>query len=270
MHFDDISFLVSETFDNVENGHFSYSEKPKIIVPEAPGVFYHIQQSAGIFVLRIQASDNLLEDYNKIVNNPEDYPSLRLVSDEGESNIEELKFFECDRVELARALKMQLSNRRFPIYEENVINVSDPSYSWWLDDSQDEFKIYFKLSNTLNMRRLKKIGPLYDSKLAMERFAKLYGYFSMLFPVGDFSSNHGQMSISCNETLHPLFLAFKDLFIEGEIEYELWEKLRDLELEASHNKAPYLRALQEANYFLMELATIRKFWKAATSELKEF
>lgn len=263
MQFDDISFLVSETLNNVQ----VHGATKKLTPPNAPGVFYHLQQAGGVFVIRIFVSSDLKEDYNHIINAPEDYPALRLIDDEGEVNWEGLKFFECDRVQFARSLKMGLSNQRFPLHEENVINVSDPSYSWWMQDSGEEFKIFFKLSQTSKMRSLQKIGPLYDSKLAVEKFSKLYGYLSMLFPIDDFSSGNGELALSCLEVGHPHFESFKALFLDGEPEHDFWEHLRKLEFEASLNEAPYLKPLQEANYFLMELATIRKFWKVIQSEL---
>lgn len=272
MQFDDISFLVSETLGHAENGEFSrdksFYSAQKLSPPSAPGIFYHLQQTGAIFVIRMFVSSDLKEDYNQIVNAPDDYPSLRLVGEDGDVNWDGLKFFECDRSNFARTLKMQLSNKRFPLHEENVINISDPSYSWWVQDSGDDFKIFFKLSHTEKMRSLKKIGPLYDSQVATERFSKLYGYLSMLFPIDDFSSGHGELAISCQNFSHPHYQSFKELFISGEPEHDFWEHLRHLEYEASVNGAPYLKALQEANYFIMELSTVRKFWNTIQSELK--
>lgn len=258
--FDDINFLVQETFKNVENKGFlgSLLAKDENLPEEVPGIFYHLQKKASTFVIRIHPSENLKEDYKNILKHPDMYPTLRLNESEEEVSAN-LQFFECDRFEVAKAIKRQLGNKRFPIHEERVFNVSDPGDSWWLKLEDTRVSIFFKLSHTEDMSRLVKLGPLGDPQDTMEIFSQLGGYFKMIFPLSDYSSAHGTTTIACADPENQNFQFFKTLLKNGETSYDFWEYLRRLEQESQDR--PFIESLQKANYFLMELSCLREFWK---------
>jgi hypothetical protein len=173
--FDDISFLVSETLKDAESkqepkqGLFSnfFGNSKEVLPEETPGVFYHLQIKASTFVIRVYPSENLREDYTSITKHPDLYPALRLEEGEGEL-VEKLQFFECDSLKIANAIKLQLGNKRFPLFEENIFNVSDPSDSWWVQADDNKLSIFFKLAQTNSLENLVKIGPLGDSTKALE------------------------------------------------------------------------------------------------------
>jgi hypothetical protein len=271
--FDDISFLVSETLKDAESkqepkaGLFSSffgNSREEELPEEVPGLFYHLQIKASTFVIRIHTSENLREDYKSIMKHPDMYPSLRL--EEGSDELrDKVQYFECDSVNVARSIKKQLGNKRFPLYEENVFNVSDPSDSWWVAANDTKISIYFKLSQTKNLSNLTKIGPLGDSSESLETFSQLYGYFKMLFPIEDYSSAHGQFSMSVSSDDNLMFNLFKKLLVEGEVDHEFWEYLRNLEFNSAEQ--PYYDSLKKANYFMMELAMLRNFWKTIETQL---
>lgn len=181
--FDDISFLVQETLKEAEKssqketGLFSQIFSKDKLPEEAPGFFYHLQQKVSTFVIRIYPSKNLREDYTNILKHPDLYPTLRL--EESDNFEESLKYFECDNYQIAENIKIQLGNKRFPLFEERVFNVSDPGDSWWVKLEESRVTIYFKLSATVEMDSLIKLGPLGDPQKAVDTFSKLYGYFKM-------------------------------------------------------------------------------------------
>lgn len=272
----DIDALVKETFNITleKKGlspfeEFVYGgEKPQNVpLEKVPGVLYHLEKKASTFVVRVYPSENLAQDYKKIVENPEDYPSLRLICDDEICAQDKLNFFECDSFFLANNIKKELGNKRFPIFEEHVLNVSDPSDSWWVSVDRSELKIFFKLSRTESMDKLVKLGPLGDTEFAVDMFNKLYGYFQMLFPVADYSSAHGQLAIKCERDHDPIFKALTQIFLTGDADHEFWEYLRELEVRAQEK--PYLESLQKANLFLMEIATKRRFWKQIQEALED-
>lgn len=270
---DEIEMLVAQTFRDAEmlskDGNdlvFSDEEQSDFhdsgnmrLPDEVPGILYYLQKKASTFVIRIHPTNNLSETRKSILANPEDYPSLRLLSGDDDRSLEEkLDFHECDNLQLAQAIKHQLANKRFPLHEERIINVSDPGDNWWVKADGERLAIYFKLCRTESMDSLIKAGPLGERDGAMDFFNKLYGYFSLIFPVKDFSSAHGQFFLSCEHEAHPLFQELVKVFTEGEIGNGLWEKLRDLEFGA---KSPeVLSSIKRANYFLMEVAAMRSFW----------
>lgn len=268
--FDDISFLVQETFRDFEKTKGSkrfldnFFAKDVKLPEEVPGFFYHLQKKASTFVIRIHPTSNLREDYKNITKHPGLYPSLRL--NEGDEAIEEkLSYFECDRIEVAQNIKSCLGNKRYPMYEERVLNVSDPSDSWWLKLDDNKITIMFKLSHTDDVSRLIKLGPLGESDKCLETFNQLYGYFKLMFPIDEYVSGHGQWSMTCAENSNVYFEYLKVLFSHGETSYDFWEYLRKLEME-SESKS-YCESLQKANYFMMELSFIRHFWRTIEEQL---
>lgn len=271
----DIDALVRETFEKstdlaglspYRDFNFGDEGQLQVVKPDqVPGVLYNLEIKASTFVIRIHATENLAEDYDKILSNPENYPSLRLV--DGEAGVpQKLKFFECDTAVLAKHIKLELGNKRFPIYEENILNISDPGDSWWIACQKSELKIFFKLARTENIDSMIKLGPLGDSQNAMEMFNQMHGYFQMLFPVADYSSAHGQLAIKCDQAENMIFDAFSRILTEGDAGHEFWDYLRNLEMNSEDR--PYLESLKKANYFLMQIATMRSFWIGIQAELE--
>ena len=73
-----------------------------------------------------------------------------------------------------------------------------------------------------------------------------------------------QMIAAFPSTLEPLFNQVLER-IEGEVDHEFWEYLRNLEFNSAEE--PYYDSLKKANYFMMELAMLRNFWKTIEAQL---
>lgn len=272
---DEISKLVAQTLDcgHVSSGMdqdflFNPEEvviKKRVSLPdEVPGFFYHLEKKPSTFVIRILESENLAIDYNKILSAPQDYPSLRLLNDES-NPIDCLKYFECDTVSIASVVKKQLSNKRFPIFEEHIFNVSDPSDSWWVSHEENELTIYFKLSRTMQIEKLTKIGPMGDAELATKTLFQFENVFGLLFPVKHFSCAHGQFNVSCVGNTNRYFKEFVNLFLTGQVGHEFWVRMWNLEFEATSLEVR--KQVQAALYYFMELSVMRRFWSKIQLEL---
>lgn len=260
--FDDISFLVQETFREVEKNNKAknlfqgFWNQKQNLPDEVTGVLFHIQKNAATFVVRVHVSENLKLDYLSVMKHPDLFPALRFEEDD---NLQEkLMFFECDDLKVAKAIKEKLGNKRFPIFEEQVFNISDPGDSWWLKRERNRLSIFFKLTHTNRLDNLIKLGPLGDGEKAMEIFSKLYGYFQMIFDIQDYSSAFGQFSIASSQEGDKFFEYFYELLATGDVSHEFWDKLRNLEILHSHEA--YANDLKQANYFIMELSQLRRFW----------
>ena len=209
----------------------------------------HVNSLKGFTVCKIFASERIY------------YLSLRVDSD----SLPNLKYFECDSLDIADVIKENLANKRFPIEEENVFNVSDPGESWWFSDEGDTFKIYFKLSRTEKIHQFTKLGPLGDTVRFSDLFLKLQGYFQKIFPVADYASGSAQVLMSSAERDNVNFRSLKHLFKSGEVTPELFDFLKNWEMSPESNA--YKDSLQKANYILIELATIRSFWLEIENDL---
>ncbi len=174
---DDIELLVAETFkhfqENYQKEEASAAKPDSGLVhpglPTEPRVLYHIQKSTSVFVIRTLVSRNIREDYLKIIEAPEDYPSLRLVEGQEEEIENRLRFFVVENEYQAEVIHDQLNNRRFPINEEMMCNISDPGFSWWMTQKEGMLQVAFNLSSFLD-EGTTKLGPLGDRELAVKNF----------------------------------------------------------------------------------------------------
>lgn len=252
MFMDDISQLVKETFDSVYN-HQNAQEN----LPESAGVIFHVENKGSIFVIRAIESRDISMDLDKFLDDSKILTKLRLL--ESENPRSEVRYFQCDDYFMAKNIVENLANKRFPLYEEHIMNVSDPGDSWWLKKEKNSMSLYFKLCRTESIDDMVKLGPIGDNQQTEEVFKKLYGYFSLIFEVKDFSSQTGAFHITPNDANDPMYLEFLNLFENGEVGYKLMDHLRNLEDKSS--KESFKASVRRANYFLLELAHMRGFWR---------
>src|SRR5690606_8120341 len=92
----------------------------------------------------------------------------RLIENGLEDIDEKLKFFMVEDVSQAEIIHDQIHNRRFPIHEEMICNLSDPGFSWWLTKKNKGFQISFTMSVADDQTI--KLGPLGDRELAIRNF----------------------------------------------------------------------------------------------------
>ena len=252
MFMDDISQLVKETFDSVYNHQNAHEN-----LPESAGVIFHVENKGSIFVIRAIESRDISMDLDKFLDDPKILTKLRLL--ECENPRSEVRYFQCDDYFMAKNIVENLANKRFPLYEEHIMNVSDPGDSWWLKKENNSMSLYFKLCRTESIDDMVKLGPIGDNQQTEEVFKKLYGYFSLIFEVKDFSSQTGACHITPNDAHDPMYLEFLNLFENGEVGYKLMDHLRNLEDKSS--KESFKASVRRANYFLLELAHMRGFWR---------
>src|SRR5690606_27856087 len=84
---DEIELLVAETFRHLDEKEAQalpplpqqVQEETQDILPDGPGLIYHIQKATSIVVIRSLVSKNIRQDYGRILEDPEEFPSLRLL-----------------------------------------------------------------------------------------------------------------------------------------------------------------------------------------------
>lgn len=264
---DDMSLLVAETYQHLKSNFLdihsfpdSGDELEKLTdlalsevdeVPQGPGVLYHIQRSTSIFVVRTLASRSLQEDFKKICDAPEEYPSLRLL--DGEKNLtQELRYFSVEEFSQAEIIHDQISNRRYPVFEERMCNLSDPGFSWWMLKTGTGFHVSFNLSVNSGENTV-KLGPLGDQQLATKTFldfAELLDRSGLPFHVQNEINRiqfEGGDSFLINE-----FMDLFELGVVGEGLTKLFKLLARRTQSATQ--------LETTWFYLQELAALRRFW----------
>lgn len=261
---DEIELLVAETFRHF---HHHYGEGASVSsdteclpdpaleqdqLPAQAGLLYHLQKSTSVFVVRSIVTKNIQEDFHKVLSSPEDYPSLRLLEGGADDLEKRLKFFPVDSEFQAEVIHDQIANRRYPIHEELVCNLSDPGFSWWLVKEPSGFTLTFNLASGEGTEVI-KLGPLGDQQMIMANFQLL-----------EKLTQDAGLSLYVQNELNKMQVH------EGED--VLLEELRDL-LEFGmvgegmvklftllFKRTQYPTQMETLWFYFQELAAIRRFW----------
>ncbi|MBF0297963.1 MAG: hypothetical protein HQK51_04545 [Oligoflexia bacterium] len=222
------------------------------IYPTTSGIIYFINQNVSTFAIKALPVKNICKFMTSNISNSE-----------FSNNLDSLNFFPTEYFELAEVITDQIKNRRFPIYEEDVCNLSDPGFSWWMKETDYSFKVFFRSHGTNATQQLSKLGPIGDSSLALKRLKNLLTYAITLFPIKQSIVDDRQMSIVVDENSHNFdenakkhFNDIKKLFLLGQEPPAI-----DIIFKQELSKTLY--------YYLKELAGTRKFWIEIESKLKK-
>lgn len=261
---DEIELLVAETFKHFHENfgqaeaaeapalHPEIDEDSNTEFPEEPGVLYHVQRTKTVFVIRTMVSKNIREDYTAIMERPEDYPSLRLLEGGAEDLTLKLKFFLVENPFQAEIIHDQLHNRRFPIDEEMMCNLSDPGFSWWLSKKEKGFQLAFTMSVAADDTTV-KLGPLGDRELALRNFQTLE---ELVSSAGiDMNIQNEMNRVQFTDCEEFILEELKDIFEFGVVTQTLTDIFKILARKIS-DKAQ----LETTWFYLQELAAMRRFW----------
>lgn len=253
---DEIEHLVSQTYkhldDNFTKTDLLEEKAAHYEYPIGPGVLYHIQKTSSIFVIRTLVSKNIGPEYQAILETPENYPSLRLLEDGQDACNARLRFFLVEDAEQAEIIHDQLNNRRFPIDEEMMCNLSDPGFSWWLTKKPEGFVVSFTMSVS-NHDHTVKLGPLGDHALALKNFQILEGLMTSSGLDLNIQNEANRVQFTDGEAL--ILDELKDLFEYGVVSETLGEFFKLIAKPLKDHSD-----LETIWFYLQELAAMRRFW----------
>lgn len=160
-------------------------------VPHAPGVIYRIDLGANTFCVRGFSTDNINLQLKALAHEPNKLMLLKATSLE-----DQVFFFETKTYEVAEMIKDQIINRRFPLQEDAVCNISDPGYSWWMDITPGRFEIFFKSHAINREEKFLKLGPIGDAKIAMIRLNQAHALLRSSFPLSEYSCSEKSLVVA--------------------------------------------------------------------------
>jgi hypothetical protein len=254
----ELDFLSQATFDLTASakefrdpfeGFF-----PKI--PEMPptaGIVYRIDEGLSTFCIRGIPCTNLFELSKEIEN--ED-PSLLQKLKVESAPLEGLYFYETGSLELAEVVVDQMMNRRFPLEEDLLCNLSDPGFSWWMNLLPDGFDIYFSSHGLGRAERFVRLGPMGDRSIASHRLNSAAGLLRQSFPVREMYCDEKVFSVRPVGTDHLNFQILKNIFLKGE----------------NPTKEEGFKGFESGRtlyYFFKEVGVLRKFWLEIETKLQK-
>jgi len=230
-------------------------------LPKAPGLIYLIEKGQNTFCIRGIPVSDIDETITKIRSRPDMLSGWQgaLFAPDDDSSLEKLSkqllYFQTPSLELAEILQDHLVNRRFPYEEDVLCNVSDPGFSWWLDDRGNEFSIYFKSYGINRIQSQRRLGPIGDAKISSGRFMAMQDIFRTIFPVRDYSITDREMRLAPLSATNAKYIELKDLLIEGKFAWGLQD-------------FPSTRQGRTLYYFFREMACSRRFWLSIEENLR--
>jgi len=239
----DFDSLVQETFALVHAHSDPEEEQVTEGAPlsDGPGVLFRLEQGINTFCLRGVACQDLEESYLKVVSGRSEElgHSLRWGVEQDES---ELILFETDSLECAQSVIETLINRRFPLKEESLFNLSDPGFSWWMREDSEGLQVYFSSHGIEGEDNLIRLGPMGDRSLAVHFFNQCLSDLQELFVVKDFAVSDRGLRVVPVKPDCSGFLRFKSLFVEGDISKLKSEKILSVYLnKLSHKRKLWLQ-----------------------------
>jgi hypothetical protein len=258
---DDIELMVVETYKHLNENFIQEAALPESELiseqkledqlPKGPGLIYHLQKSSSLFVIRSMVSRNIWQDYQRILEAPENYPSLRLLEGGQEAVEKKLRFFILDNYLQAEIIHDQVANRRFPMNEEVVCNLSDPGFSWWLTKKSAGFQLSFTMS--VSDPETTKLGPIGNQQLALKNFQKLQG---LIQQAGlDLNIQNEASRVQFTEGEEFLLEELKDFFEYGVVGQGMGDLFKLLIRKIQNHSE-----LETLWIYLQELAAMRRFW----------
>lgn len=231
------------------------------VYPETPGVIYKIHNGASTFCVRGYTTHNIKESFVDLLDlESTKRPILKL---DQSDDFETVLFFETNTFELAEAVREQILNRRFPHQEDAVCNISDPGFSWWMDESshfengikQGRFEIFFKSHGINRADKYIQLGPIGDGSIAALRMNQAKTLLRSSFPISEFSCDDKSITVASQKPDHLGFVSFKNIYLKG-INNTTLENFPD----NSMGRTLF--------YYFHELAIVRKFWIEVKAKLR--
>jgi hypothetical protein len=213
--------------------------------PVSTGLVFKIDNSSSTFCVRGIKTFNINETIHDLMC--EDEKLLKRLKIRDKEELANVHYFETKSIEQAEIISEYIINRRFPVHEEMVCNLSDPGFSWWYEGTESGCKVYFKAQSVERDTDFIRLGPIGDRAIAANKLALCEGLFRKFFSIAEYSSTEKSFEVKAVNPQDANFLKFREIFERGQFNFEL--ETTDLSLDH-----------QRLVLFLEELAVVRGFW----------
>ena len=231
--------------EQIHDIYETVTEEGLPLAPAGPGLLFKIEKGTQTYCIRGFSTECIEQSLLDVESG--EVTSRAKLKFNGEEDFDHLNFFEMATVDLAARVQSNLFNRRFPINEALVCNLSDPGFSWWLNDSEDGFEVFFQTYQILGKDQFQRIGPIGDHYRATDIFRAGESALRKFFPINEFSCDDKSLKIVPCDPENIKYQQFLDLLYRG-----------DDSLLAEF--FPVNDSEEQLYNYLQELSTMRMFW----------
>ena len=178
---------------------------------KGPGVVFFVDLGGGSFCVRGLP----------VVQNNLDLNELRQLNHHFEKT-ESVNFFPCDSIEVAEVITEQMINRRYPLQDNGLVNISDPGSTWLLSYGEDHLSLYFK-SMGHKERGMENLGAIGDPQIFRfwwNKISKELKSDLLLKFESDEKGCHLKLDDSSKDEEKELFQILLNILLLGDIQVE--------------------------------------------------
>ena len=241
--------MMSDIFEDI-------SEEGLPLAPVGPGIIFRIEKGVHTFCIRGFSTDSIEQSLVDIESG--EVRTCSKLKIKSEDDYDHINFFEFKSLEIAEKIQHSLFNRRFPIDETLICNLSDPGFSWWLRDSDVGFEVYFQTYQADdNNKQLHKLGPLGDLYNATDIFRNTENILRKFFPINEFSCDDKSLKIIPCDPENTRFKELLNLLYRGD------QAFLSTFFPANETESHLLDYLQE-------ISSLRQFWLNVEEILEDY
>ncbi|MBT7608317.1 MAG: hypothetical protein HN576_01080 [Bacteriovoracaceae bacterium] len=240
--------MMSEIYEDI-------SEDGLPMAPAGPGILFRIDKSSQSFCIRGFATTSIEQSLIDIESG--EVKSCSCLKIKSEEDYDHVNFFEFESLELADRIKQSLFNRRFPVDEALVCNLSDPGFSWWLEDNVFGLEVFFQTYQAMGRKQFQKLGPLGDHFDAIDIFRDSENILRKYFPINEFSCDDKSLKIIPCDPENNQFKELLNLLYKGD------QTFLSKVFPTNEQESELLR-------YLKELSCTRMFWLNVEEILEDY
>jgi len=237
-------------FDSDLHQENSFDASP---FPSSTGLVFKIDSGANTFCVRGIVTHNINDTIKEVMD--DDQGLNKKLKIKSRADLSLVHYFETESIEHAEIISDYIVNKRFPIHEEMVCNLSDPGFSWWLDSNEEGLKIFFKAQSVERNEEFVQLGPIGDRAIAALKFSQCEKLLRKAFSISEYSSSEKSFEMKPFSTDDLSYQNFRDIFELGQFNFDFNDS--DLTLED-----------RRLVLFLQEVAAVRGFWISIEEILK--
>ncbi|WP_127714749.1 hypothetical protein [Halobacteriovorax sp. HLS] len=213
--------------------------------PTGTGLVFCLDQSVSTFCVRGVQTHNINQTIHDLMC--EDENLLKRLKIRDKQDLSNVHYFETKSIEQAEIISEYIINRRFPIHEEMVCNLSDPGFSWWYESNDNGFNVFFKAQSVNRDTDYVRLGPIGDRRIAAKKLAMCESLLKKYFSIAEYSSTEKSFEIRAVNPTDKNYLMFKNIFENGSYHFDF-------------DKTSLCLEHQRLALFLEEIAVVRGFW----------
>ena len=215
----DFDSIRELSVDNLKEQFFPQEWEVLNKITPGPGLIFWITKSLGTYCLRGISSEDVKDHYKKFLEkDPYLLKQLKIKELDFENEIIPYTF-NTSRKEEADYISQNLLNKRIPLHEDWLTNISDPGIHWWLTDKKNKIEIQFGNRGIYSKDNCLELGPIGNARNFSNILNNCYEKLNDYIPLSEFSCDSRSLNLTPLDPLNKNFKKLINLIVHGEMDF---------------------------------------------------